>query len=70
MTELTDDWLNSLERKEALKKFLSKLFFGKEQSYVSLYNDKDGFILDSGQLFRDSQEFANARNAYRKRINS
>ncbi len=58
MKELTDDWLGSKEREEAWIKF------NKE---ISLY---DSFLLrDRESEFEHSQEFANARNSFRKRIN-
>jgi hypothetical protein len=64
-----DEWTTSPERKKGLNAFLATLWFGKQQSYVLLHKDPDGFIRDDGQMWRESKEFANARHAYRKRVN-
>ena len=72
LTEFDDvDWFTSPERKEAVDIFLSKWWLDKPQGYVPLMHDNkvDDFIRDDGDLFTHSKEFANARHAYRKRVN-
>ena len=55
--KLTDDWLTSPERLEALDEFLG------------IYDDNDMVENWRGEMFAYSKLFANARCAFRKRVN-
>ena len=60
----TDDWFRSLERTEAVEKFLQG-----ETLQPYPIRDPDNMNNKYGEIFRNSREFANARLAFRKRVN-
>jgi len=62
-----DEWLYSIERKEALEIFMGDFALW---DVTSDDNDPDHLIIPFGASFRDSSEFANARNEFKKRVNS
>ena len=64
--ESTDDWLVSPERAKALKEFMGDFFL---YDLTTDPIDPDYLIIPFGPEFRNSKEFANARHAYRERIN-
>ncbi len=67
LTEFDDvDWFTSPERQEALRLFMGDFIFAE---ITTDPNDLDCLVIPFGPSFRDSQEFANARHAYRERIN-
>ncbi len=65
LTEFDDvDWFTSPERKEAVEKFLQG-----ETLQPYPIRDPDNMNNKFGEIFRNSREFANARHAYRRRVN-
>ena len=60
-----EHWLTALEREKAIDAFLMY-----SQGYNTIDKvDRDSIVRADGMKFRDSQEFTNARHAYRRRIN-
>ena len=66
MKKLTDDWKASPEREEAVERFLIKPYWTRALDNF----DHDFIVRNDYTKFRDSQEFANARHAFKKRMNS